>query len=155
MSPEQRQFILSLDRDGQLRPDDVLAAAEPDDSPIHDLFTWDDEIAGHRFRMDQARAVIKRVRVNYIQAEPKVREIRIAEYIHDPDLPQGQQGYIRTGLLRTREESALAALQAELDRVQSMVERTRLVAAQLGLEAECETGLRAMLTLKRKAAKAG
>lgn len=153
MSPEQRQFILSLDRDGQIAPDDVLAAAEPADSPIHDWFTWDDSVAGHRYRLGEAREIIKRVRVNYIQSEPKVREIRVAEYIHDPDLPQGQQGYIRAGLLRTREESAMAALQAELDRVQSMVDRARMIAAQLGLEAECEAGLRAILAprAKRKA----
>lgn len=145
MTPEQRTFILSLDRDGSLAPDDVLAAATPEDSPIHGLFEWDDGKAGHAFRLDQARIVIRRVRVHYIESEPKVREIRVSEYIHDPELPHGQQGYVRTGLLKTQAESALAALQAELNRVASMIERTRMVAAKLGLEAECEAGLRDIL----------
>lgn len=153
MTPEQRAFILSLDRDGNIAPDDMLAAGEPEDSPIHSLFVWDNDIAGHRYRLDQARELIRRVQVHYIEGEPKVRDIRVSEYVHDPDLPHGQQGYVRTGLLKTREESAATALQAELDRVASMITRTRSIAAKLGLSAECEEGLRELLG--RRVRKAG
>lgn len=145
MTPEQRAYLLSLDRDGEIRADDVVAAAEPENSPIHDLFEWDDEEAGARYRLSQARTLIRSVRVQYIAPEPVVREIRAIEYVRNPLLAAKEQGYMRTGVMRSQEEVAQAALRAELERVASMVQRTRMVAARLGLDAECEAGLRAIL----------
>lgn len=154
MNKVQREFVLSLDRDGEVAPADVLAAAIPEDSPIHGLFLWDDGVAGQRYRLDQARDLIRRVKVNYVPGTKTIRQIRVSEYVHDPLLPQGQQGYSRTTLLRTRQGGALAALAAEIARVSAMVERARMIAAHLGLSAECEVGLQGILGVQRRKRKA-
>lgn len=54
---------------GMLRPADVVAAAEPDDSPLHDHFEWDDSKAGAAYRLWQARTLI-RVSVTYTPVSP-------------------------------------------------------------------------------------
>jgi hypothetical protein len=142
MTPEQREFILALDQDGTLTPDAVLEAARPKGSPIHDLFTWDDKVAGARYRIEEARTVIRRVRVEIITES---REIRTVGYIRDPERAHRDQGYVKTKLLRTRAEVAMEALDAEIMQVAARIERVRKVAIGLGLEAECELRLAGLL----------
>lgn len=38
--------------------EDVVKAAKPKRSPIHHLFEWDNEIAGHKYRISRARTLI-------------------------------------------------------------------------------------------------
>lgn len=51
--------------DGVLQVDAVIAAARPNDSPLHSKFTWDNTEAAHKWRQEQARALI-RVTVKYL-----------------------------------------------------------------------------------------
>lgn len=44
---------------GLLRPEDVVAAARPADSPLHDQFEWDDGRAAGEYRLWQARQIIR------------------------------------------------------------------------------------------------
>ena len=44
---------------GLLRPRDVVAAAEPKNSLLHGCFDWDDSSAAHKFRLEQARHLIR------------------------------------------------------------------------------------------------
>lgn len=48
---------------GQLVPADVVSAARPKKSPIHAAFEWDDTLAGEKYRIHQARNIIRAVRV--------------------------------------------------------------------------------------------
>jgi hypothetical protein len=50
---------------GVLQVDAVIAAARAQDSPLHSKFTWDDTEAAHKWRQEQARALI-RVTVKYL-----------------------------------------------------------------------------------------
>lgn len=45
--------------DGLLRPEDVVKAAKPKSSPLHDKFDWDDGTAAHNWRLEQARHLIR------------------------------------------------------------------------------------------------
>lgn len=47
------------DPDGLLRPEAVVQAAADPASPLHSSFTWDDTEAARRYRLDQARALIR------------------------------------------------------------------------------------------------
>jgi len=51
---------------GVLYPKDVISAAKPRNSPLHGEFEWDDTVAAERWRMEQARHLI-RVFVNVIE----------------------------------------------------------------------------------------
>jgi hypothetical protein len=44
---------------GILRPEDIVEAARPARSPLHECFEWDDSKAGQEFRLWQARHMIR------------------------------------------------------------------------------------------------
>lgn len=52
------------DAGGRLRPGQVVEAAEPEDSPLHPHFEWNNERAGDAYRLDQARTLIRSIRVD-------------------------------------------------------------------------------------------
>lgn len=50
---------------GIIDPKDVVKIAEKPSSPLHRYFQWDDSVAGHQYRLMQARILITTVRVQY------------------------------------------------------------------------------------------
>jgi hypothetical protein len=48
---------------GRLDPHDVVDEARPAASPLHGHFEWDDALAAEQYRLGQARAIIRAVRV--------------------------------------------------------------------------------------------
>lgn len=56
------------ENNGILMPESVIEAARPKSSPLHGAFEWDDTEAAHRWRMHQARNLI-RVTVEMIERD--------------------------------------------------------------------------------------
>ena len=56
---------IAADHGGELKPEDVVAEARIETSPLHDIFEWDDTEAAHQYRIWQARQLI-RVTVTYL-----------------------------------------------------------------------------------------
>lgn len=50
---------------GSLTPRGVVAASRAEDAPLHARFTWDDSVAGERWREVEARELIRSVMVVY------------------------------------------------------------------------------------------
>jgi hypothetical protein len=48
---------------GCLKPDDVVEESKPESAPLHSHFTWDDTEAGRQWRIEEARRIIRSVRV--------------------------------------------------------------------------------------------
>jgi hypothetical protein len=65
-------LMAMYERDGKLIPDQVVSEAADPSSPLHDRFEWDDAIAGHQHRKEQARALIRKVRL-VVNQNPPVR----------------------------------------------------------------------------------
>lgn len=90
--------IKQQDTDGLLHPEAVVAAASSASSPLHHRFEWDDSEAGRKFRLAQARALIKCVHVTYpdmtpVRYYPHVRSDRrgyrrVTEVLHIEQLKQ-------------------------------------------------------------------
>lgn len=59
-----------LAENGGLTPEAVVAEAKAKSSPLHVAFEWDDDKAAHRFRLVQARYLIKQVEVVVEDAAP-------------------------------------------------------------------------------------
>lgn len=62
-TPAQLRYIRNLvdraeDTKG-FQPHDLVKAAEPSDSPIHDLLTWDNRRAAHLYRLRQAARLLR------------------------------------------------------------------------------------------------
>lgn len=72
-------------RNGRLTPSIVVEEAEPPDSPLHDRFEWDSNEAAHAWRLSQARALIRSVRIRIVETDPKSDTIRA--FVHVPDAP--------------------------------------------------------------------
>lgn len=67
------------DEDGRLQPEAVVEAAANKRSPLHDEFTWDDAEAGHLYRIEQARTLI---RVVHVEFADDGRDKRVPMYIN-------------------------------------------------------------------------
>jgi len=55
---------------GMIFPRAVIDHARPSDSPLHSCFEWNDTEAAEKFRIVQARGVIKSVEIVEIQGKP-------------------------------------------------------------------------------------
>lgn len=64
-------------RDGVLTCEAVLEAARPENSPLHDYFTWDDSRAAERYRLIEAGKLIATVRIEY-------RRKKTAQVVYTP-----------------------------------------------------------------------
>jgi hypothetical protein len=60
---------------GSCHPGDLVDVARPEDSPIHELFIWDDELAAEQHRVNQARGIIRSLRVVVIEAEERREQV--------------------------------------------------------------------------------
>lgn len=67
---------------GELRSSTVVEAARDKRSPLHDYFEWDDHKAGHEYRLQQAR---KLMRLHVIVTQPEGAAERL---IHVPPSPE-------------------------------------------------------------------
>lgn len=105
---------LCQENGGILRPVDIVNRAKPADSPLHDCFEWNDRVAGHEYRLWQAREMI-RYTVTII--EPGNKSMRVFVSLQD-DRKQNGGGYrvlldvMKSPVLREKLlQEALAELQ--------------------------------------------
>ncbi len=137
---------------GALRPEDVVAAARDPASPLHQHFTWELGQAAAERWLDQARALIRTVRV---RVTTTTFELHVPAYIRDPAQPTKSQGYIAIGKLATDEDLARQAVVAEFARASAALERARNVAAVLGMEAEVQRIYAEVIELSERTQTAG
>lgn len=63
--------------DGELHPAAVVSAARDESHTLHPFFTWDDAVAAEKYREDQARTLIRCIRI-----EPSDPEIEAPRAFH-------------------------------------------------------------------------
>lgn len=126
---------LAAKNDGRVRPEDVVKAAESEDSPLHGFFDWDDAHAAHAYRIDQARTLIRSVKVE-IRADKK--KISVVGYVRDPAADAAESGYISINKVRSDEDAARDVLVDEFKRVRAALDRARKFALVFGLEDDIE-----------------
>jgi hypothetical protein len=120
---------------GVLLPEAVVQAARDPRSALHNHFTWNDNEAAEKHRLDEARTLIRSVKV-IIQTDS--RRIEAVAYVRDPAAAGNEAGYVPTATLRTRADEARDALIAEFAQIGARLKRARALAAALGLEDEVE-----------------
>jgi hypothetical protein len=54
---------IAFEHGGRLEPDDVVRKARERGDPLHPYFDWNDKTAAHQHRLDQARELIRIVRM--------------------------------------------------------------------------------------------
>jgi hypothetical protein len=126
------------DANGRVTPDAVVEAARDPEHPWHDRFDWNDETAGNRWRLAQARTLIRSVRY---ERRTETRVLHSPAYVRDPDAEADEQAYTSVVSLLGDEDRARAALLAEFSRVASALRRAREIADVLNLGAEVQAML--------------
>lgn len=127
---EKRLAEIASANGGRLTPDLVVADAESSSSPLHELFEWNDGIAGHKYRIEQARQVITSVRV-VITTEHKA--VSTVFYVRDPEADPTEQGYVSINKLRSDSDLARESIVLEFSRAASYLQRARTHAEALGM----------------------
>lgn len=109
---------------GNITPQIVIDDAMDEDSPLHSHFTWDDAEAGHQWRVEQARRLIRRVRLEVTIEEQPVRAIA---FVSNPKDSDGESSYVN--VMRVSKPDARAIMLREVNAIAALVERTRTIAA--------------------------
>lgn len=83
-----RDHLTAIYREhGALTPRLVVDAARDPEHPLHDRFEWDDALAGEKYREQQARALIRTVKV--VEPVGETDETRVRAF-HSVPRPEGQ-----------------------------------------------------------------
>jgi len=84
-------------RHGSLTPEGIEAEARPVDAPLHDRFEWDDAAGGYKYRLIQAQALIRSVRIEYTTPGSEEKKfIRAFSSLHESSESAEKQGYAPT-----------------------------------------------------------
>lgn len=63
---------------GKITPEVIVREASDKSSPLHSYFEWDDEKAGHRWRVQQARILLNNIQVKVV-SNGEERQISVFE----------------------------------------------------------------------------
>jgi hypothetical protein len=110
---------IASQNEGMLKVDDVIEAARPASSPLHSKFTWDDTEAAHKWRQEQARALI-RVTVHMLPSNISNEPVRVFVSL-TPDRKDDGGGYRSLVSVMSRKdlrEQLLADACADMERFQ-------------------------------------
>lgn len=120
-----------LNRRGQLTASGVLEAARDEDSPLHAAFEWDDDEAAERYRLMQARALIRAVQIVKSGQPPR------SVYVHVSRVDRDEGDYQPLDAIVARPDAyslALAEAQRRLGSAQEAVDE--LHRAAIGIKPE-------------------
>lgn len=118
-----------LDRYGEVRPSVLVEEARNEKNPAHNAFEWDDEKAGHEFRLMQARQLIRKVEVVYAEQPARLVHVPTVEW-------QGEGSYKHPVIIVDRPDEfarALAEAQVKLEAALEAVEDLRMAAVKRGV----------------------
>ena len=127
-------------------PGEVLEAARPKSSPIHEFFNWDDSTAAEAWRLQQARLIVNHIEV-IVRTDGGERNVRAFLNV---ELPQGDDGgptrvYMAAEAVASSEyfrSQVIAEALAEVRRWQSRYKEYRELAAIFGAIERTELELR-------------
>jgi hypothetical protein len=77
---------------GELLAEDVLKDARNPNSPLHQLFEWDDSEAAEAYRLQQARGIIRAVVAIYREPERSAPSHKVAAFTR---IPEGETSHYR------------------------------------------------------------
>ena len=108
------------DRQGRLVAEDVVAEASNPDNPLHTCFEWDNLIAGHQFRLEQARTLIRRVKIVVTICDTPIKVIK---YVSDTGKDSRYQQWFKI-----KSKASLDVFKYEIKRIIGNIERTAAMA---------------------------
>lgn len=120
---QELERIKKMSPDGLLHPEKMLQEAQSSTNPLHGQFKWDNSVAGHLYRLGQARALIACVRVIYPNREP------VRYYPHVRTDQKGYRSMSEVVHVEELKQSYLCQFVADID---SLINRYRNFAELTG-----------------------
>lgn len=124
---------------GLLVPEEVVREAEKPSSPLHPWFDWDDGEAAKKWRLEQARCLIRDVEVTFTDDPAEKSVPKYVSLMSDRQRPGG--GYRETSrvlsskeLRKELEETAKKELAAWMARYRMLTDLCAKVGKAAGLE---------------------
>lgn len=111
---------LTVEHGEKLTPTHVVAAARPDDAPLHGLFEWNDVVAADRYREEQARVVMRSIEIVSAQAAPTRMFVPIVEKVKGGQL---QKTYVPACRVSAELGLTLTVLEGAMDVIETFRER--------------------------------
>lgn len=85
MSDLREQLLAIRDEHGRLTAQVVVDSARPKGHPLHSRFEWSDKVAGEAYRREQAKELIRSVRIKYAPADDSaMRDVRAFHAVSRP-----------------------------------------------------------------------
>lgn len=106
--------------DGEVKPSTIIKKAAKKKHPLHEYFEWNDTVAGHQFRLQQARKMIRRATIIY-EKQPQ-------RLIHVPVINRdtGSEGVYKpievVAQVQSELESSLEEAQGQLNSLKTLVD---------------------------------
>lgn len=93
-APEIAQALMDIlaAHGGKLTAHAVVEAAEQEDHPLHQYFEWDDARAAKRYRLQQARQLIKAVQYKVKAGKVEIDTAAFVRIFNADQLPQASPG---------------------------------------------------------------
>lgn len=125
IEPNGRDFTSAVVQDEVLRvvakhddkaaPRALLDSARNPSSPLHSFFTWEDSDAAERYRLAQAGALFRRVKLTIVRADPERREVMFSAVRAVTSVPadrskSGSESYGRTSVVMSDEQRRASVL---------------------------------------------
>lgn len=126
---------IAAKKNGRLTPEEVVDEARDKDAPLHSFFEWDNKRGAEKYRLEQARRMIRGVTLVVTRREVT---FSVPRFVRDPEKSPHEQGYVEALRLRTREELAREVVISEFERANAALGRAYAVANALGLEKTIE-----------------
>ena len=109
VSPEAVLELERIEQNGALTPEAVILSAMSEKSPLHDYFIWDDSLAAKKYRIEQARGLIRSVKIEITVED---RTFRCVKFVQTPTPIPNQSEYV--DLHKVLQSNAVAVMQREV-----------------------------------------
>lgn len=102
--------LKSIEVNGEVSKQAFVDSARDEASEMHELFEWDDSIAGEKYRLYQANTIIKAIRVEIVDTSTNVVQ-KVAAYVL-PERSEKKGGYVSVQKALEDTESRAALLRS-------------------------------------------
>lgn len=117
--------LFKLEQEGRHTPEEIVAAATPKESSIHEFFDWNDKSAAHKHRLQQARFYSRSIEITVVRGDQEEKAPLFYSVQRDAEEENGRR-YVSLPTLLEEPDTAqqiLGRLALEVDRVNQKYEQ--------------------------------